>query len=370
MTSSIQRLVLEKKAIMLIQAVFLLCGVASCLCLPSLTDRITDQVVARVDTLAIEGSLTFDNENILETFKAFIVKRGRQYANDEEIKERFEYFKQDGHKKHERYGTSEFSDRSPEEILCKTGFKWSERTYERIVADREKVEKMLMEVEKDGPVPDAWDWRKKNVTGPAGDQADCGSCWAFSIAGMLEGQYAIKTGKLVEFSKSQLVECAKQCSGCGGCDGLEQPIEYTHQAGLESEKDYPYRNGNGEKFKCAYDKSKVKLFTGKDFLYFNGSETMKKILYKYGPLSVGLNSHLIHFYNGTPIRKNDETCSPYDLGHAVLLVGYGKQDDIPYWLVRNSWGPIGPDEGFFKIERGNNACGIEQIAGYATIDVV
>merc|ERR1712078_454702 len=46
-------------------------------------------------------------------------------------------------------------------------------------------------------------------------------------------------------------------------------------------------------------------------------------------------------------------------GHAVKVVGWGTEDGTDYWLVANSWDTTWGDEGFFKIKRGNNECGIE-----------
>lgn len=46
-------------------------------------------------------------------------------------------------------------------------------------------------------------------------------------------------------------------------------------------------------------------------------------------------------------------------GHAVRMVGWGVDDDIPYWLIANSWNTDWGDHGYFKIKRGNNECGIE-----------
>ncbi|EKX38678.1 hypothetical protein GUITHDRAFT_76993, partial [Guillardia theta CCMP2712] len=46
-------------------------------------------------------------------------------------------------------------------------------------------------------------------------------------------------------------------------------------------------------------------------------------------------------------------------GHAVVLVGWGRENGVDYWLVQNSWGKSSGDEGMWKVRKGSNECGIE-----------
>jgi hypothetical protein len=47
-------------------------------------------------------------------------------------------------------------------------------------------------------------------------------------------------------------------------------------------------------------------------------------------------------------------------GHAIEIVGWGKEKDRPYWIIRNSWGVEWGDKGYFKMVRGNNNCHLEE----------
>ena len=57
------------------------------------------------------------------------------------------------------------------------------------------------------PIPKGLDWREKGKVGPVSNQGQCGSDWAFAVTGALESAYAIKSGKLLDFSEQQLLDC-------------------------------------------------------------------------------------------------------------------------------------------------------------------
>lgn len=46
-------------------------------------------------------------------------------------------------------------------------------------------------------------------------------------------------------------------------------------------------------------------------------------------------------------------------GHAVKIIGWGRDKDTDYWLIANSWGVGFGEKGFMRIRRGTNECGIE-----------
>lgn len=92
------------------------------------------------------------------------------------------------------------------------------------------------------------------IVTPVKNQQQCGSCWAFSTVGSLEGQHALKTGKLVSLSEQTLVDCDTTDSGCGG--GLmDNAFDWIHQnGGIDTEASYPYKGTQG---KCRYTKKTV-----------------------------------------------------------------------------------------------------------------
>jgi hypothetical protein len=62
---------------------------------------------------------------------------------------------------------------------------------------------------------------------------------------------------------------------------------------------------------------------------------------------------MLHIFKGV-----FNQCSTTKINHAVTVVGYGTQNGMPYWLVKNSWGPNWGDNGYIRIRRGTNECGI------------
>uniref|UniRef100_A0A8D9BV67 Pro-cathepsin H n=1 Tax=Cacopsylla melanoneura TaxID=428564 RepID=A0A8D9BV67_9HEMI len=107
-------------------------------------------------------------------------------------------------------------------------------------------------------------------------------------------------------------------------------------------------------------------------LLFSGEERLQRFIYHSGPVIAHINPALmVNDYTGDIIRSNEDTCSRNRsrLTHMVLIVGFGtSKSGVPYWIVRNSWGPRWGYGGYFYVERGQNACGIESLVFYISIE--
>merc|ERR1719371_48280 len=113
----------------------------------------------------------------------------------------------------------------------------------------DKVNWDLAKPENIAAAADSVDWTTKGAVTPVKNQAQCGSCWAFSTTGSLEGAWQIATKNLVSLSEEQLVECSKQNHGCQG-GSMDLGFQYEEGVNVCTEKSYPYTSGGGSSGKC------------------------------------------------------------------------------------------------------------------------
>lgn len=212
-------------------------------------------------------------------------------------------------------------------------------------------------------VGDELDYRKKGVVNDIKDQGSCGSCWAFSAIQSVESVYALKTGKLLSLSEQNLVDCVTKCNGCyGGLMNvaLDYVIEYQHGK-FNKESDYPYI---GHKKSCSFDAQKaVASISSYIHVVKDDEDDLQAKIAQYGPASVAIDASHYTFQLYRKGIYNEKECSLYFLNHGVGCVGFGKENNIDYWIVRNSFGTTWGENGYIRMSKNkNNQCGIASMA--------
>ena len=240
-------------------------------------------------------------------------------------------------------------------------------------------------------LPKEVDWRKKGVVNPIKNQAQCGSCWAFSAVTALETQYAIKNKKLISLSEQDLVDCMVNfqtpngpcCDGCGGgWMGPSYDFLKQKQNGTDDLEDkYVYTATDGT---CDFqlDGPGTGNITGKVTLPQGSDAHLMKAVAEVGVISVGVDANFEWqvYESGVYIpdpQNGGCSSSPEQIDHGVAVVGYGsdtivqdgKNKTLNFWIVRNSWAESWGENGYMRLSRDvDNACGISNYATYPLLD--
>ena len=223
-------------------------------------------------------------------------------------------------------------------------------------------------------IADSVDWRQEGAVTPVKNQGQCGSCWAFSTTGSVEGAHFRSTGTLVSLSEQQLVDCSGKFHN-QGCNGglMDNAFEYIKaNGGLDTEETYPY---HAHQEKCHFNKKSVgATVSGYVDVPSGDEEALKEAVATIGPVSVAIDvteDKFMLYKDGIFV---DNTCSNQELNHGVLAVGYGtntttngKEQD--FWIVKNSWGSSWGEDGYIRMARNlNNMCGIATAASYPLVN--
>jgi cathepsin B len=215
-----------------------------------------------------------------------------------------------------------------------------------------------------GTIPAEFDATAKwsGLVHPIRNQQQCGSCWAFSASEVLSDRVAIATGKKSPvLSPEDMVSCDKTDMGCKG-GALNSAWNYLQNTGIVTDTCFPYTAGSGTAPTCATKCVDTESFTrtkAKNAYAINGVANMQKEIMTNGPIQVAFMVYKSFMsYKSGVYSKHVWEVLP-EGGHAVKIVGWGTESGTDYWLVANSWDTTWGLDGFFKIKRGSDECGVE-----------
>eukprot|EP00178_Gracilaria_changii_P007862 TRINITY_DN24507_c0_g1_i1.p1 TRINITY_DN24507_c0_g1~~TRINITY_DN24507_c0_g1_i1.p1 ORF type:complete len:338 (+),score=36.78 TRINITY_DN24507_c0_g1_i1:24-1016(+) len=196
------------------------------------------------------------------------------------------------------------------------------------------------------------------------DQARCGSCWSFSMNEAMGIRFCIASEGAVNvpLSPQYQVSCDRRNAGCSGGSGPASNKFYV-ETGSVPDSCVGYVSGSGSVPPCpdaCDDGSALTHYKANDDteMYPNDEETLRAKYYEHGPSYTRFDvySDFMNYGGGVYVHTSGGRLG----GHAIIVVGWGQEDGLDYWLCANSWGASwGIEGGYFKIARGQNECGID-----------
>eukprot|EP00056_Hartaetosiga_gracilis_P018863 m.12219 g.12219 ORF g.12219 m.12219 type:complete len:346 (+) comp7140_c0_seq1:49-1086(+) len=244
-------------------------------------------------------------------------------------------------------------------------------------------------------IPDSFDSREQwgkicSSTNEIRDQASCGSCWAFGAAEAMTDRICIASqGKLTPRISSQdlLTCCGFSCGN--GCEGGYPAAAWSHFKNVGIVTGGPYNSSEGcqpysipacdhhttgrykpcgnivptpscqRTCEAGYAKTYTedKHFGSTSYSVPSDPDKIATEIMTNGPVEAAFSvySDFLSYKSGVYQHKTGQMLG----GHAIKILGWGTENNTPYWLVANSWNSDWGADGYFKILRGNDECGIE-----------
>ena len=308
-----------------------------------------------------------EHERLFTDFKS---AHGRKYATEEEEQKRFRVFSDNMKRAEElnranplaRFGANVFSDMSAEEFKS---YHNAESHFAAHKRSATPIEYGAAELR--AAAGQKIDWRAKGAVTPVKNQGQCGSCWAFSTTGGIEGQWFLAGNALTALSEQELVSCDHVDSACNGglMDNAFGWLVSNQKGQIVTEASYPYVSGNGIVPACSANLASKPVgatITGHRDIA-KSEDQLAAFVYSSGPLSVAVDASTWQTYNGGIMTS----CRAGQLNHGVLAVGFDDTASTPYWIIKNSWSSSWGEAGYIRVAKGTNQCNIKGMASTSIV---
>ncbi|MDD2717965.1 MAG: C1 family peptidase [Candidatus Wallbacteria bacterium] len=194
-------------------------------------------------------------------------------------------------------------------------------------------------------VPSHFDWTEKACVTSVKYQGNCGSCWAFACAAVVEAGCLINEHKNIDLSEQDLISCNSMGFSCKG--GNYMALTQVMQNGLALEQDLPYQ---GVETACTNvpRTCRIKMW----YTVSSDVDSMKSAIMQYGPIYTHLTvDSNFQFYSGG-IYNHDATEGTQ---HAIVIIGWN--DQYQSWIIKNSWGDWWGIRGMAYVQYGKSGIG-------------
>lgn len=210
----------------------------------------------------------------------------------------------------------------------------------------------------------SFDWRDSSKVTPVKDQGQCGTCWVFGTLAAVESKVLIGESVGYDFSEQNLVCCTDpswvyvhndRCAG--GWSWLA--TDTLTKKGSKLESCDPYNVGNIDTDTCNDSCTTIERITGYR-LVAPTTALVKDAVYNQGPVSMAFHWDSFYFDDVTNIYSYPDCPEPPN--HLVSIVGWDDSINSGAWIVKNSWGTVWGDSGYFYLcyDSGN----MEEVAFY------
>lgn len=278
-------------------------------------------------------------------------------------------------KKHFKCGMNSLSALTSSEYRSYLGYRLNKDNSKNgktiMTNSKSNYNKIQSSYAKNKDYPDELDYRTNEpaVLNPISNVGSCaGADWAFSVTSSIETNHAIKEAELIKLSEQCLIDCVTYCDGCNSCTPYKAFFCITnerYQCHVNTESDYPYEGSKGE---CRFNMNKaLALYSGVIWQNDQPENDMIGYLNDYGIGALSMDATAASFQLYVSGIYDDKNCGTEN-NHAINVVGYGTEGEgdsaIPYWICRNCWGRAWGEDGYFRIIRGVNQCGISKQVGF------